>query len=483
MLSKLQIPLTKSQLEQFFSVWTLLATVVVLIVWALPHTIAARNIALYTGAVAVLGWLWAARPQLAWADFWPTLCLMAVPLWVLVHWYFISELRQQQWQELTSTWPRVLASLALGTGAGLIINRRPKALGWIILAIALLPTATFAQYLYQIYLQNHWILPSGMFYAMYKGKFSAVYFVLCQVLLGFGLLYFALKEPHKTRPITLLGATLLILIGVGDFIAARALNGIIVTATAFFACIVALVLSRFKVSPKQQSLKRHLQFGISLVTVLALLGSGFFLFWSYDRLQEGKLSHLLGDIKVSSKIDQNQSWARDGRPLPHPTDQNGRPVNGSTYERVSWFIKGVRLIKENPLGNGVSHMAFGYFMRYQHPNSMAQMTHSAWVDFALGLGLPGLILTWAAVFGVMRLSLASQKMQIRGVGQNTSSTGLKSQAFTPIADVTLWLVVGMFCFWVLGEVSEREYIEHYFFLIALSVAALSPTAIKPKKST
>lgn len=473
------IQVKKISLQQFLSAWILLATTVLLIVWALPHTIAARNIALYTGAVATLSMAWVARPRLSLSDFWPTLCLLAVPLWVLVHWYFISELKEQQWQELTSTWLRVVATLVLGTGVGLVINGRPKMLGWIILAISLLPTITFAKYLHQVYLQNHWILPSGMFYAIYKGKFSAVYFILCQVLLGYGLIYFALKSPNKPRPLVLIGATLLVLIGIGDFIAARALNGIIVSALALFACIFALACSRFKGHTKQkQYLKKYLQFGISVTVVLTLLTSGFFLFWNYDRLQEGKLDNLVGDIRISSQIDQNQGWVRDGRPFPHPVDEKGRPVNGSTYERVSWFVKGGRLIQENPLGNGISHMAFGYYMRAQYPNSSALMTHSAWIDLALGLGLPGLLLTWGAIFGVIWRCLSLQR-QLRAADwrQGQSLELPPGLAHSPTPDIGLWLIAGMYCLWVVGEVSEREYIEHYFFLIALCVAALSQTKL------
>ncbi|WP_396189347.1 hypothetical protein, partial [Flavobacterium sp.] len=179
-----------AHLELFFRSWVFLATMVLLVVWALPHTIAARNIALYTGLIAAFVWLAIARPQLSWRTFWPSACLLLVPLWVLLHWFFISELRQEQWNELSSTWLRTSVAVFLGSVLGLMIARRPRQILWIVLAICFLPTITFFLYLHQVYVQQHWILPGGMFYGVYKGKFSEVYFVLCQVLTGFALLTF-----------------------------------------------------------------------------------------------------------------------------------------------------------------------------------------------------------------------------------------------------------------------------------------------------
>lgn len=444
---------------------------VLLVVWALPHTIAARNIALFTGLIASLGWVLIAKPSLNWRALWPIACLLLVPLWVLFHWYFLSELKDQQWQELTSTWLRVVAAVLLGSTAGLILNGRPKMIGWVIFAMILLPTITFFQYLYQVYQQGHWILPGGMFYGFYKGKFSAVYFVLCQVLIGFALIYFGLKSPQKIRSLPLLIGTILVLIGIVDFIAARALNGILVSALAFCICILTLVLKSIDIAGRKRPLKKQLQFGAVAALALAILGSGLFMFWTYDRQQEGKLSNLIGDIRISSQIDQNQSWAKDGRPFPQPTDDSGRPVNYSTYERVSWFIKGIRLIQEHPLGNGISHMAFGHYMRAQYPQTWVQMTHSAWVDFALGLGLFGLMLTWGAIFGVVWQGLGGQKRlnQADPLNSQTSASSLN-------LDIAIWLIAGLFALWIVGEVSEREYIEHYFFLIALFTVAISSSA-------
>ena len=150
--------------------------------------------------------------------------------------------------------------------------------------------------------------------------------------------------------------------------------------------------------------------------------------------------------------------------MPDPVDATGRPIHGSTYERVSWFIKGVQIIQAKPLGNGLSHLAFGHYMRAEYPNSLVLMTHSAWIDYTLGLGLPGLLLVWAAIGMVLGRSFSLQSL----LGTPVYSGAVDHSFFRGwIAYIAPWLLLGMLGFWFVGEVSEREYLEHYFFLIAL----------------
>lgn len=454
-------------LELFFRSWIFLAAMVLLVVWALPHTIAARNIALYTGLVASLGWASVVRPQVSWRAFWPSICLLLVPLWVLFHWYFISTLRDEQWQELNSTWLRASAAVVLGSILGLIIASRPKQIIWIFLAISLLPTITFFLYLQQVYLQQNWILPGGMFYGPFKGKFSEVYFVLCQVLVGFALLSFVFERVERLEIWPLIFGLSLILMGIADFIGARALNGILITVLGMALSLLVFII-RNLFNPHHSIIGHGKLIALS-VLILAILTASLHSFWAYDQTHEGKLANLIGDIKIASQIDQNKSWVRDGGGMSDPVRDAGRSVNHSTYERISWFIKGVRLIQENPLGNGLSHRAFGYYMRAQFPGSVASMTHSAWVDFALGVGLPGLLLVWGAIFGVAWRGFRRSNKSL--ISRSPKVSNVNNHSFIQL--IAIWLILGLFCLWIIGEVSEREYLEHYFFLVALFGGALT----------
>ena len=459
-------------LERFFRGWVFLAITILLVVWALPHTIAARNIALFTGAGAGIGWMLLIRPSLSWKAYWPSICLLLVPLWVLFHWYCISTLKDLQWQELTSTWLRTSAGVVLGSVAGIMISMQPRRILWIVLLIALLPMITFILYVHQIYLQHNWVL-NALFYGAFKSKFAAAYFVLCQVLAGFSLIYYAIQGPSmRSRAWTLVFGIALVLTGIADFIAVRALNGILVSSLGVIFCLIALVYHNLIQAPGQNrsgaERAKIMAYGL---LVIFIVSAGLYAFWAYDHRYEGKLTHLVGDIQIATQIDKNQTWVADGSQMPDPIDSSGRPINVSTYWRISWFIKGIQFIQENPLGNGISHMAFGHYMRALYPNSKVIMTHSAWIDYTLGLGVPGLLLMWLAIWGVIRRSFCYQSPSIIG----NLPIAIDQISFKQLVpSIAIWLVIGVFCFWFIGEVSEREYIEHYFFLIALFGMGVAP---------
>ena len=450
-------------LEPFFRGWVFFAISIVLVVWALPHTIAARNIALFSGAGAGICWMVLTRPNLTWKAYWPVLCLLLVPLWVLFHWYFISTLKALQWQELGSTWLRTSAAIVLGSVAGIMFFIRSRRIQWVVLIIAILPTITFVLYLNQAYLQHTWFI-KPLFFGAFKAKYAAVYFVVCQVMTGFGLINFAISSQVLRTRTLLLGITL-VLIGTWDFIALRAVNGILITGLGLILSLLFFIYrSMAQSSSENWGPVQRLKSGALGIVIVMTISLGLYAYWVSDRQQEGKLTHLVGDIQIATQVDKNKTWVRDGSSMPDPVDANGRPIHGSTYERVSWFIKGTQIIQAHPLGNGISHMAFGHYMRSEYPNSLVLMTHSAWIDYTLGLGLPGLLLIWASIWMVVKRSVALQNK----LGK-LQYTGKVDQAFFRgwIAYISPWVILGMFCFWFVGEVSEREYLEHYFFLIAL----------------
>ena len=450
-------------LERFLRGWVFLAISVLLVVWALPHTIAARNIALFTGTSAGLGWMVLTRPQLSWNDFWPSISLLLVPLWVFFHWVFISNLNEPQWQELSSTWLRTGTAIVLGSVAGIMLSMQPRRIIWIVFLIALLPMITFILYLNQTYLQQTWFI-QPLFFGAFKAKYAAVYFVVCQVMVGFGLLNFAIAGSSLRARSLVLGIAL-VLMGTWDFIALRAVNGVLITGLGLILSLLFFFYRSVMPSSKQHwGLFQRIRTLIFGVLVASTISVGLYAYWASDQQREGKLSHLVGDIQIAIQVDKTQTWRNDGTSTQLPVDASGRTIHGSAYERVSWFIKGLQIIQANPMGNGISHLAFGYYMRDQYPKSLVLMTHSAWVDFALGLGLPGLLLTWFAIGVVVIRSIGLQ----RKIGSLEFSDTAQQAFFRGwIVYIAPWLLLGMFCFWVVGEVSEREYLEHYFFLIAL----------------
>ncbi len=470
-------------LKRPLELWMIFSMTTLLIVWALSHTIAARNIALFSGVAAALVWLYIEKPLIHWRATLPAIFLLCVPLWVIFHYQFISTLREQQWDEIDSTWLRTTFSIILGFCTGLIIHKRPNYFLFFMIGIIILPCITTVLYFFQVDQQNKWILDG--FLGVFKGKFSGVYFVTCQILVGFACLSVSFFTSHPLKRIIfgmgLLGS-LLIISGIIDGIAFRALNLILIASfSALIFMIVVLITLIYQIVKKRM---KWLPI-ISCVVISTTLTATLYNYYLYDKQHEQKLVNLISDIKVSTQLEKNQTWIRDSQSIPWPVDATGKAINGSTYERVSWFIRGIQFIGQNPWGNGITHMAFGYYMRDTYSGSKALMTHSGWVDFTLGIGLPGLLFIWTAIlFSVLscmsylnQVFSKSAKNDSINEGKNTYSrktkNSLKSVNQELIAYSGIWLLLGLAIFWIVGEVSEREYIEHYFFLISFFASVSS----------
>jgi len=67
---------------------------------------------------------------------------------------------------------------------------------------------------------------------------------------------------------------------------------------------------------------------------------------------------LIADAKVAVDINEHPHW-KNRKIYPLPDNEYGLPVNGSTYERLSWATAGIQLIQEHPIGYGLIHHSFG----------------------------------------------------------------------------------------------------------------------------
>ena len=124
----------------------------------------------------------------------------------------------------------------------------------------------------------------------------------------------------------------------------------------------------------------------------------------------------------------------------------------------------MHLLVAHPFGAGFSSSAFRHYMVIEYPSTSVEKTHCGWLDFSLGVGLPGLFLTLSAIFLVL-------KKAILHINYLTNNSHLY---------IIIFFLIGMCFFWMVGEVSEREFIEHFFFFIALSSSYLSHIKLRQK---
>lgn len=390
-------------------------------------------------------------------DVLPIGFLLLVPAWLWLHYYFMPSHSSLQLNELRGTWFRVVLAVIFAACLGRMALIYPKMLVGIFIGLALLPISSGLMYLYDAILRQHWIFD---FRWPFKTKVGGVYFVSWITLLGFGILSYQLssrvcsiKLNTKFYGLVFLGV-LLIAIGAINFLAYHALNGVLL----FFGSAVIFILLCIKMLFNPDTQSKSIR-GIFLLLILLLSIGAFGAYWNFDKQSGHKLTHLLADARVAIQIDREKTWQRSiavaGQP--EPINELGTAVNGSTYERLAWFTKGLSYVVENPLGLGYSHKAFNQLMAQDYPGSIAPMTHSGWLDFTLGVGLPGLLFTWLVFLAIFRMAYRA------------SIVDLKS----PWPSVCLWMLGGVWFLWFPGELSEREYIEHLFFMLALMVTSLN----------
>ena len=429
-------------------------------IWPLAGMIAARNILLGIGCLVSLIWIIYVRPKITLQMVLPALLLLAVPGWLWIHYFFIPTDTAAQLYDLKGTWLRVVLAVVFGTTLGLITVRRPKMMIWIWLAMTALALTTLGRFILEALDAAQWVIDDFRF--PFKYKSAVVYFLMYPCLLAYAFLHFCSlsRDANTMNNISKLGlgltAVVLASICWIDFIAAHALNGVLVAG--FMGIILILIyLIQFFWMPKSINSIKLLLLG----TIFLALATSVTIFWKYDHKYDHKLSHLIGDIKVSAQINRHLGWRGDPTyqgPM-FPKDSDGRVVHGSTYERTAWFIKGIKLLVDHPFGAGFSHLAFKYFMQQEDPNLILTKTHSGWLDYALGLGLPGLLLTWLVMGIVVYRSIG-------GLIQRVTSL--------PLALSSLWILGGIWVLWWPAEVSEREFIEYLFFMIALLGSAILP---------
>jgi hypothetical protein len=453
------INLQEPFLEKSLRYSSFLCAVILLLTWALPHVIALRNNVLGLGLISSISWCALRHTKWTSRDFLPAILLMMVPIWLCLHYFVMPTNPALQLYDLKGTWFRVIVGVAFAACFGRMTLAHPKMVIGFLLSLAALPIYSSALFFYdQMY------FPQALvnFHEPFKSKIGAVYFVSWMTLLGFGILSNQLRSKTSAmslnvRPVIWPSLAILALISSAiNFLAYQALNGVIllIVSGVFF---IALCVVNMITNPTSQLRFSYFAFWLAIAAIVfGCLG----VYWKLDQQSGKKLAHLLIDAKVAVQIDGQNTWQRSSltQAIADPVNEAGTTVNVSTYERISWLMKGLEYLVQNPLGQGYSHRAFQQLMVSEYPGSNVHMTHSGWLDFTLGVGLPGLMLTWL-VFALIARKAYKE---------------MKTSPWSRWSMVYLWMLGGVWFLWFPGELSEREYIEHLFFMLAFMSTSINP---------
>ncbi len=434
-----------------------------LAVWSLKNTIALRNALLAIGTLVALFLLWqyskqkraeaASMPRFGnWGQYTPLALSFAMLVWVVIHYFFFSSESGQQFQELSSTWVRVLESILIGVATGLVLRDHPKRAQFLWLGIYGSFVYLLIHYLGMYFQTGQAFMPNYYFSSPFGNKINTVLMggLFISAVCGSSANALLNNRPHYSWPIYcywLLGV-LTILFAVTTIIDTR--NGVGVGIILIASWAIYIGASKLT----QQIKLGKLDWKIGLATLIPAILIIIFI-QQHLSINRG-WNHFIEDVTVAVKIDTVPNW-QDIQKYGYPKTASGDPVYPNNYERAAWATAGVHSITQNPLGYGLLEHSLGKVIHKSYPEANIRSSHSAWIDLGLAFGIPGLLLTLGALLSTIALALKSD---------------------SPNRLVVIWIAADLLLTFTIAEVSSKHTIEILFFCIALLNAML----IQPRKT-
>ncbi|MCF8196406.1 MAG: hypothetical protein K9J38_10450 [Polynucleobacter sp.] len=387
---------TQSSLDSFL----ILVNALLISIWVLRETIALRNILLVLGAIVSLVYLY----KIGIARFkemiglnkissLPLLFIFCLFLWTITHFLFFSLNPELQFKELRSTWLRSFLAWIMGIVCALVIIREPKKLIWLGLGLISNFIGLFIEYLPLAITQQKISNVMPVLDNYLQGKIFAVCFGL--IFLG-GLLGAYATSITQTIKIIIKGkwifysiaCVVLILYSYIFIIDTR--NGFALSVLIFLSWGIWAITRVVKRNGSFFTSLTKLQCVIAVISMMGLL-----IFTNLHVRQNPGWLTTVEDASIAFQIDKYPNW-KNPAAFGYPEVEPGKPVKINTYERAAWFVAGLSVVPDRLLGDGSLKHAFGRAIKERYPESNLTTSHSAWLDFSLSLGIPGIVLLLGA---------------------------------------------------------------------------------------
>jgi hypothetical protein len=419
-------------------------------VWILPEIAVWRNISLGLGATLGLYVSYCYRSQLFTKSALPIWLIGLLFIWATFHLLFLSQNFTLQWGEYKSIWKRIFLSALFALGLGLSIINNPeksKRWAWPLIYIALImPTIIYLvkwtlTFYGEIILGQGPIPPFLKVYSssqlFYVPKTDYVVFCLPTLAVALGQMLDSIQGKRIRWQAFFLYA--ISIVGISFvFYAQNIKNGFIYEV---------LLFSLFLLQLGKSSLK-FLTFGRLVVISILILTIGLLVYKHVQGNESWRT--LVADAKIAVQLDEYQHWKYNGE-QGYPSNSSSKTVSATNYERIAWGIVGVKVLLENPLGYGLIENSFGPLVNLRWPESSPRLSHShsGWLDLALGIGLPGIILVISALILALKQSV------------NYSP---------PWRNLGIWILLSSLFLWCTTEVSNNGNIDPLIFWIVMTTA-------------
>lgn len=352
-----------------------------IVVWPLPHTAALRNLI----EVALLICIWPSWRGVDWQMLkWPILLLAALTFWILMSTVFVAIDPSWSWHEFLGEWPGALLCGFLGVfvateDASSGSCRMLKAVigGMSVMLSMLLLKAVWAATHGSIW-EDTWLTSNRTSLSYVT---NTLFVLLMAEVLG------RRRRFPSVLPIGSVGLGLLVLLVLTSTYVLRTRNGTI--------GLIGVSLLAIFVTARQSRSCRSVWISVTLCLV-GLSGFSFLAVRSDTRWQQFQET-----IPVALDTDSSKAWLGSGVQLPKLPD--GRSAEASAYLRIAWIKEGMKTSMRHPLGIGFGRNAFGHALRLEYGDHVTVgHSHSGVLDWLIGIGVPGVLLWFAAMYVTAR---------------------------------------------------------------------------------
>jgi hypothetical protein len=341
----------------------------VLFVFPIPHTIALRNLLLLIGLLTLLATLRRTVRPLSPPSLKPAAWgLVATTAWMVLHSIAVAPAPTLALDNLRGDWivPLLTAALAAWAAAQLPRGRAAQA---VTLALAAHMVWLLGWQLHLWLLAGAWPFKATPFAAYdYQGTLNSFFLSL---LVADRLAW--VLEKYSPLALGQRFGWALLLLSLASDLALQSRNSTAITVLLLLAASLALL----RVWSRQWRV-------IAIATgMIAMVGAGSI---SFDSRWQGlRESTAVGWSSPSLYWLTNDAATR-------PVTPSGAGLEESAYLRTAWARQAVQAIGAHPLGLGFGRDGFGRAVAEKYGVKGMVSSHSGWLDFALGAGLPGLAL-------------------------------------------------------------------------------------------
>lgn len=422
-------------------------------IWILPETILIRHICLIVGALISIYVIYQNRSLLLTRYAWPLGLLLLLFAWVVLRLFALSTDYQAQWYEFSTIWKRTAIGLIFAIGFGISLAQQANSnqdnhwrhvqySWWIVYTGIALPTIVYLVKYFAFYSFTHWGVQIPDYLKLYNDqqqarhfvhKSSYVFFCLPLLAISIGRITQAVLQDRIMSIATLIYSISIVAV-LFNFYSLVDRNGMLY---GFIMILIAVSLIVFHAMRSKTVSRRNVLIALLILAIPAYLA-----------IHQYRTNHhwnsLVSDARIALDVDRYDLWKDPDNEK--PLNEFGKPVFGSNYERLAWAVVAIRLIEERPLGYGLVERSFGHLAREKWPESKVQQCHSGWLDWTLGMGIPGLALFLGA--GLLAWHQARKAPQ-------------------PWQDLGRWGLGILLLMYCTTELSSKVYIDALVFMIGL----------------